>query len=129
LAGSFAYAKYQLTDRVSVLARSARALCMVSRAGALPSGEQIGERFIALADEQRLQISDMRVVLEPLKSGHGMEGALQNTLSSVSAGKLKMDATVVTVSAHVHGKKWLWSIDRDVAPSCTVQGSIERVAP
>lgn len=127
--GAFVKAKYELTERISQVATEGRSLCRVGRGGASPTVEKIADRFVAMAGQRNLRATDVRVTVEPLDSNDGIAGQLQGTLATASGGKLKMEATKVTVQAHLSGKKWLWSVQRDISPSCVMQGALKRVDP
>lgn len=118
--GCWVYARYNLLDRVSELSRSATSLCNQRGGGEFDREVALGQ-FKAMADSVNLEVSEAVLSVEPLdqaaKKG-GMASTMQGALSGMTSGRVSMQASMVKVSARVHGKKWLWSADRTIEPSC-----------
>ncbi len=127
LGACWIYAKYNLLGRVSELSRSSVSLC--SQRGSGPLDRDVAQaRFKAMADSVGLEVSEVALSIEPLgKAGQqgGTSSALPGALAGMTSGKLAMKASMLKVNARVHGEKWLWSLDKSIAPSCMVVHKVE----
>ena len=127
LAGGWMVAKYQLTDRVSQVAVDARNLCKAPRGKAPMTLELLEERFASIAEEHLLEASAIRIDIKPVTAGaEGAAAQIAGSLSKLTKGKLKMEANEVIVSARLQGKKWIWSVDRDIEANCILRGRVTR---
>lgn len=130
--GAWTQAEFVLTDRVRQVALGANGVCGAWRGlgATTPTAQDIASRFSALAADNALEAYDVRVRMEPLRSGQGgMMGGVMAQLGGLTGGALKMEATQVTVDGVVRGEKWLWSTERPVTGTCLLQGKVERVLP
>lgn len=127
LLGGWMLAKYDLTDRVSKVAIDAKGLCRAPRGSAPVTEELIEERLIEIANAQRLYASDIAIETREVDDASGMAGQVAGSLSKLTKGKLKMEATEVEVRLRLEGKKWLWSVDREISSTCMVRGGVQRV--
>ena len=121
------YAKNNLLGRVSELSRSSNSLCNQRGTGPLDREAALA-RFKSMADSVGLEVSEAVLSVEPVGKGgqkSGMNSRIPGALAGMTSGKLSMQASVVKVKAHVHGEKWLWSVDKTITPSCMMVHKVE----
>jgi hypothetical protein len=125
--GCWGYAKYNLLDRVTELSRKSTSLCSQRGVATFDRQAALGQ-FRVMADSVNLEVSEAAVSIEPLDQaakGGAVGSAVQSTLSGMTAGRVSMKASLVKVTARIRGKKWLWSVDRTIEPSCVLVGKVE----
>ena len=66
LGGGWASASFTLTARVAEVIQAAPGLCRADRGGQLPTMEQLAHGLVALAEQQQLNASEVRITTEPL---------------------------------------------------------------
>ena len=86
-------------------------------------------RFV-IAEENGLQASDVRIVTAPIgDDSKSVSAQVAGSLVKLTRGKLKMTASEVTVSGRLQGKKWFWSVDRNIESTCVLKGGITHTDP